>query len=176
MGSWAVRTKRRLAVSAIAKAATIGDLLEAGSIHVGVRATNKSDLLRQLIDSLAGREGVTDLQAVAEAVMERESMLSTGVGYGIALPHAKTSGATRTMAVFATTATPIEYDSFDNQPVRLVFMLIGPRAASREHVRILGRISRLLQDEHVREQLLAVHEDSEVVDVLHAAEESIPSH
>jgi len=157
------------------KTATIGDLLETGSIHVGVTASDKADLLQQLIRSFGGRDGVGDLRAVSDAVLEREAMLSTGVGDGIALPHAKTPAVTKTLAAFATTSAPIAYDSFDNKPVRLVFMLIGPPSASREHVRILGRISRLLQREPIRQQLIAARTPAEIVTILQAAEENIPS-
>lgn len=154
---------------------TIGDLLEAGSVHVGVSASDKMDLLHRLIESFRGREGVGDLQTLADAVLEREAMLSTGVGDGIALPHAKTPAVTRTLAVFATTATPIPYDSFDDKPVRLVFMLVGPPTASREHVRILGRISRLLQREHVRRGLIDADTPAEIIRILQTAEDNIPT-
>jgi len=157
------------------KTATISDLLEADSIYVGVSASDKADLLQQLIDSFGGRDGVGDLQALGDAVLEREAMLSTGVGDGIALPHAKTPAVTKTLAVFATTATPIAYDSFDNKPVRLIFMLIGPPSASREHVRILGRISRLLQREPVRQRLINALTAEEIISILQTAEENISS-
>lgn len=157
------------------RTATIGDLLEAGSVHVGVNASDKMDLLHQLIETFRRREGVSDIQALTNAVLEREAMLSTGVGDGIALPHAKTPAVTKTLAAFATTAAPIAYDSFDNKPIRLVFMLIGPPSASRDHVRILGRISRLLQREPVRQQLVDAQTADEIITILQTAEDSLPS-
>ncbi|HEY5563975.1 MAG TPA: PTS sugar transporter subunit IIA [Rhodothermia bacterium] len=162
-------------MAATENTATLGDLLEAGSVHVGIVAENKTDLLQQLINSFRGFDGVTDLQAVADSVFEREAMLSTGVGYGIALPHAKTKAVSKTLAVFATTSKAIDYDSFDQQPVRLVFMLIGPPNASRDHIRVLGRISRLLQMEQIREKLLEARTPAEIIDILHSAEDRIPT-
>lgn len=162
-------------MAAIENTATIRDLLEAGSVHVGVVAANKTDLLQQLINSFEGCDGISDLQAVADAIFERESLLSTGVGDEIALPHAKTKATSKTLAVFATTAEPVDYESFDGKPVRLVFMLIGPPAASSDHIRILGRISRLLQREQVREKLLEAVTPAEIIEVLQSAEEKIPT-
>jgi len=169
------RRNRNQALAATENTATLGDLLEAGSVHVGIVAENKTDLLQQLINSFGGCDGVTDLQAVADSVFEREAMLSTGVGYGIALPHAKTKAVSKTLAVFATTSKAIDYDSFDQQPVRLVFMLIGPPNASRDHIRVLGRISRLLQMEQIREKLLEARTPAEIIDILHSAEDRIPT-
>jgi PTS system fructose-specific IIA component len=160
-------------LAATVNTATIGGLLHADSIFVGVNATDKQDLLLSLIESFRGREGVEDLQLLTDAILERESMLSTGVGDGIALPHAKTPAVSETLAVLATTSEPIPFDSFDNAPVRLVFMLIGPPSASREHVRILGRISRLLQRVHVRDAVLASTSPSDIIEILEQAEESI---
>ena len=162
-------------MSATELTATIGDLLEAGSVNVGVTASNKADLLHLLIDTLDGCDGVDDLQAIRDAVFERESRLSTGVGDGIAPPHAKTTGTSKTLAVFATLSAPTGFDSFDGKPVTLVFMLIGPSSASRQHVRLLGRISRLLQREHVRRGLIGAKTPLEIISVLQAAEEEIPA-
>jgi len=160
-------------MAATVNTATIGGLLDARSIQVGVVASDKTDLLNKLIASFAGRDGVGDMQTLADAVFEREAMLSTGVGDGIALPHAKTPAATQTLATLATTSAPIEYDSFDNQPVRLVFMLIGPPNASRDHIRILGRISRLLQNDDVREKLVDADAAESIVEILAEAEQEI---
>jgi mannitol/fructose-specific phosphotransferase system IIA component (Ntr-type) len=77
-------------LAATVKTVTISGLLDADSVFVGVTADGKQDLLLKLVESFRGRDGVGDLQAVTEAVLERESMLSTGVGDEIALPHAKT--------------------------------------------------------------------------------------
>lgn len=169
------RKIRNQALAATENTATIGDLLQPGSVHVGIDAVNKTDLLRRLINSFAGRDGVMDLRSVADAIFEREAMLSTGVGDGIALPHAKTPAVSKTLAAFATTAQPIDFDSFDGEPVRMLFMLIGPPAASRDHIRILGRISRILQRQEVRRQLLQAQAPDDMVGILQSAEEKIPT-
>lgn len=160
-------------MAATVNTATIGELLDARSIQVGVVASDKTDLLNKLVASFAGRDGVGDIQTLTDAVFEREAMLSTGVGDGIALPHAKTAAATKTLATLATTSSPIEFDSFDNQPVRLVFMLIGPPNASRDHIRILGRISRLLQSDDVRDRLVGAVTPEGIVEILAEAEHEI---
>ena len=149
--------------------ATIGALLTEENVRLGVEASGKTELIRMLVAAL-----VTDpdenLSQVTEAVLEREALLSTGVGYGVALPHAKTGAVDETRVLFAITASPIEYDAFDGEPIRLVFLVVGPARSSRSHIQILGRISRILNDEQVRMQLIEAETASDVIAVLESGE------
>ncbi|MFV1980533.1 MAG: PTS sugar transporter subunit IIA, partial [Rhodothermia bacterium] len=122
--------------------ATIGALLTEENVRLGVEASGKTALIRTLVAALAS-DPDEDLERVTEAVLEREAVLSTGVGYGVALPHAKTGGVDETRVLFAITASPIEFEAFDGEPVRLVFLIVGPARSSRFHIQILGRISRI---------------------------------
>ena len=149
--------------------ATIGALLRKENVRLGVEATDKEALIRSLVKSLSTK-GEVDLDQVAEDVLERERRLSTAVGYGVALPHAKTSAVDSTEVMTAVLAKPLDFESFDGEPVRLVFLMIGPPAASRQHIQILGRVSRILNDESVRGQLLEAKDPSDVVAVFESAE------
>ncbi len=98
-------------------------------------------------------DAVDRVQDIHRVVMEREAVLSTGVGSGIALPHGKCPGLDRLEIVAGTTREPVDFDSVDGAPVRLVVMMVGPPSAAGYHVKTLGHISRALRDEDLRIRL-----------------------
>jgi mannitol/fructose-specific phosphotransferase system IIA component (Ntr-type) len=103
---------------------------------------------------LAGTAGVPDrLDDIHRVVVEREAVLSTGVGSGIALPHGKCGGLQRLEIVAGTTREPVDFDAVDGERVRLVLMLVGPPSAVGYHVKTLGHISRTLRDAELRTKL-----------------------
>jgi len=100
-------------------------------------------------------------------------MMSTGVGKGLGLPHAKTSAATETVAAFATTAEPVEFGAIDDEPIRLLLLLVGPEEHKSRHVKVLGRISRLVSSDPLREQLIAADRPETVIQVLREGEANL---
>lgn len=154
--------------------ATIGALLTEKNVHLGLEASDKSALIRRLIASLYA-DSEDKIDEITEAVLEREALLSTGVGYGVALPHAKSVEVDETRMLFAVTKSPIEYQAFDGQPIRLVFLMVGPPRSSRMHIQTLGRISRILNEEEVRNRLLEAETRSEVIDIFETTEAKLTS-
>ncbi|NNE47122.1 MAG: PTS sugar transporter subunit IIA [Rhodothermales bacterium] len=144
----------------------ITKLLRPGSICVGLRGATKDEILESMLDTLEGHPAVIDLEKVREDVASREKIMSTGVGQGLGLPHAKTAGVTETMAVFAVTEEPIEFRAIDDEPVRLLFMLLGPETSRSQHIKVLSRISRLMNRHQIRDALLAARSPDEVVEIL----------
>ena len=144
----------------------ITKLLRPGSICVGLRGATKDEILESMLDTLEGHRAVIDLEKVREDVASREKIMSTGVGQGLGLPHAKTAGVTETMAVFAVTEEPIEFRAIDDEPVRLLFMLLGPETSRSQHIKVLSRISRLMNRHQIRDALLAARSPDEVVEIL----------
>jgi PTS system fructose-specific IIA component len=134
---------------------SISDLLTPETIRVGAPETDKASVLDALIDLLDGHPSVTDLAAVRHDVFEREAQMSTGVGLGLALPHARTTAVTETVAALATTREPVPFEAHDGEPVRLLFLLVGPEQARGRHIRLLGRVSRLMNQDSFRQRLLA---------------------
>ena len=102
-----------------------------------------------------GAIGDSNLKArdVVFSVMERERLGSTGVGYGVAIPHARLEGLSEVRAVFARLETPLDYDSIDDRPVDLVVLLLAPADAGGDHLKALAQISRLLRREDMRARL-----------------------
>ena len=123
-------------------------------IKVPLDSLDKTEILREMCSLLASAAGVLDLQDdIHRAVMEREAVLSTGVGRGLALPHGKCSVLRRLELVAGRTREPVELDSVDGEPVRLLVMMVGPASAAGYHVKTLGHISRALKKPDLRHRL-----------------------
>ena len=142
----------------------IGDLLDRSAIALRINASNKRKALA-VIAEIAARNFGLDSGHVLDALTEREQAGSTGVGHGVAAPHARLEGLTRLRGVFVRLEHPVEFDSVDDQPVDLIFALFAPKEASGvEHLRALARVSRLLRQAELREQL----RQARTADAIHA--------
>src|SRR3954466_14611822 len=130
----------------------IGDLLDRSAISLRVSAANKSQALA-VIAEIAARNFGLDGGDVLDALAEREAAGSTGVGHGAAAPHARLEGLERMRGVFVRLGQPVDCGAGDEQPVDLVFALFAPKDAGAEHLRALARVSRLLRQADLREQL-----------------------
>ena len=130
----------------------IGELLDRASIAVRVSASSKRQALATAAE-IAGRRLKLKPQAILDALMEREAQGSTGVGQGVAVPHARLEGLDRMRAVFLKLEHPIAFESVDDRAVDLVCVLLAPKTAGVEHLRALARISRALRQSDLREQI-----------------------
>jgi PTS system nitrogen regulatory IIA component len=132
-------------------------LFSPACVSANLAAASKKQLLQEMAE-LAVRcgavcgEGLVARDVVA-AVMERERLGSTGVGSGVAIPHARIEGLEQVKAVFARLETPLAYESIDDKPVDLVVLLLAPMNAGGEHLKALAQVSRLLRREEMRERL-----------------------
>jgi PTS system nitrogen regulatory IIA component len=141
----------------------IGDLLERQAILPRVNATSKRHALGVMAETAARLYGVKAAD-VTEALSKREQKGSTGVGFGVALPHGRIKGLARPRGVFARLETPIAFGAVDDQPVDLIFALLTPLDGEADHLRALARVSRALRRAKVREQL----RQARTQDALHA--------
>ena len=130
----------------------IGDLVDRGAIAPRVTAPGKRQAL-SVIAEIAARSFGLKPGEVLDALLEREAAGSTGVGYGVAVPHARLTGLTRLRGVFVRLEQPVEFGAVDDRPVDLLFALFAPPDASGEHLRALARVSRVLRQSDLREQL-----------------------
>jgi PTS system nitrogen regulatory IIA component len=141
----------------------IGDLIDRSAIALRVSAANKRQTLA-VISEIAARNFGLDGGEVLDALTEREMAGSTGVGHGVAAPHARIDGMERMRGVFVRLEHPVEFDAVDDQPVDLLFALFAPKDAGSEHLRALARVSRLLRQAEVRERL----RQARTADAIHA--------
>jgi len=130
----------------------IGDILDRNAISLRVSAANKRQTLA-VVAEIAARNLGLDVGEILDALTEREQAGSTGVGHGVAAPHARLEGLTRMRGVFVRLEQPVEFDSVDEQPVDLIFALFAPKDAGTEHLRALARVSRVMRQPELREQL-----------------------
>jgi len=130
----------------------LGELLERGAISPRVSAASKRQAL-SVIAEIAARTFGLKAAEVFDALMEREAAGSTGVGHGVAVPHARLAGVDRMRGVFVRLEQPVEFDALDDKPVDLLFALFSPPSSGSDHLRALARVSRGLRQADLREQL-----------------------
>ena len=131
----------------------IVSLLDSSTVLPDLKASTKEEVLNELISSLSSKVSEDELEAIREAVFEREKIMSTGVGKGLAIPHGKASGITDNYAAFALLNSPVEYEAIDSEPVTMVFLLVGPQSSNSFHIKMLSRISRLMNNSDFRKEL-----------------------
>lgn len=135
----------------------LSELLKPEAIRVNTASSSKKRLMHDVADLAHSGYGI-DASVAVEALLERESLGPTGVGHGVALPHARIPGIDRVVGVFLLLEKPINFDSVDRQPVDIVFGLFAPEDAGVEHLKALARVSRLLRDATVCTKLRANHD------------------
>ena len=150
----------------------IGDLLDRHAIIPRVTATSKRQSLSVAAEVAARLYGLKPA-AVLDALLAREEESSTGVGAGVAVPHARGKGLDRVRGIFFRLETPVDFGAVDDQPVDLIFALLSPPETRTEHLRALASVSRALRRPEMREQL----RQARTQDALHAllAREATPS-
>ncbi len=150
----------------------ISDILTEDLVVAGLTGTSKNDIIDAMVDLVATSPKVLDREKVRAAILERERIMSTGVGNGFAIPHGKTDAVTDIVAAFAVTREEIDYDSLDEKPVRLVFLLVGKDNLVGPHIKLLSRISRLMNKEEFRKRLLNVASPKEILEMFRQEEAS----
>jgi fructose-specific phosphotransferase system IIA component len=148
----------------------ISDILTENLVATGLPGNTKNEVIDAMIDLVASSPKVTDKEKVRKAIFEREEIMSTGVGNGFAIPHGKTEAVTDIVAAFAVTALPIDYQSLDEKPVRLVFLLVGKDNLVGPHIKLLSRISRLMNKEEFRRRLLDLKSAREILEAFRQEE------
>ncbi|EEX13442.1 MAG: PTS sugar transporter subunit IIA [Salipiger thiooxidans] len=124
---------------------TFLELLKPQAVKVVAAASSKKRLMHDIAE-LAGSAYGLSAPAAVEALMERESLGPTGVGHGVALPHARVSGIDEVRGVFILLEKPVEFESVDRQPVDVILALFAPEEAGVEHLKALALVSRTLRD------------------------------
>jgi PTS system nitrogen regulatory IIA component len=132
----------------------LADIISPGAVKVLGATSSKKRLFQDLSDLAAGTYGLSQ-SAVVEALLEREGLGPTGVGHGVALPHARIADLDQIRGLFIRLEKPLDFDSIDRQPVDLVFGLLAPLSAGVEHLKALALVSRTLRDPGVRTKLRA---------------------
>ncbi|MCK4648894.1 PTS sugar transporter subunit IIA [bacterium] len=148
----------------------LSDFINKKLIDLSLQAKGKKETLEELAALLARQRIIPDREKLVKVLLERESLGSTGVGNGIAIPHAKTDLVKKIIIAFAKSDKGIDFDSLDKKPAYLIFLIIAPEEAHETYLRILARISRLLHEEKIRNQLRAAQSPRQVINLIRKEE------
>lgn len=136
---------------------TLTDLISRNCVAVDLKVSSKKQLIQEMAEIMAAcgsaNKDKLDVRDIVNAAMERERLGSTGVGSGVALPHARLDGLKKVVAVTVRLDTPVEYEAIDDRPVDLVVLILAPTNAGGDHLKALALFSRKLRNEDVRARL-----------------------
>jgi mannitol/fructose-specific phosphotransferase system IIA component (Ntr-type) len=133
-------------------------------------ARSKDEVINGLTELLASSPQILDIARVRAAIFKREGDTSTAIGHGIAVPHGKTDAVSGTVAAFGVTREPVDFQSLDGTPVRLVFLFVSKDTLVGQHVKLLSRIARMLGSEQFRARLLGARTPREIVEAFRSEE------
>ncbi|MBF0228038.1 MAG: PTS sugar transporter subunit IIA [Desulfamplus sp.] len=148
----------------------LSDILDKDSIIADLQSKDKKCVLEELANAVSMRTG-TATQDIVKILLEREQLGSTGVGGGIAIPHGKLANITSIVVGFGLSREGIEFDSLDNRPVHIFFLLIIPSNSTGVHLSVLAYISRLLKQSHFKESLLKSESIEELQQIINSIDE-----
>ena len=151
------------------------DILSPESTIVDLKGESKEDIIAELVNSLVVGDSITDRDQVLQAVLDREKIMSTGIGDGIAIPHGKSAAVTELVAAMGTQRRGVDFDALDGEPAFVFFLLVSPANVSGPHIKALARISRLLKNDAFKKKLIEANSAEEIIATIEVAERDIPS-
>ena len=151
----------------------ICEVLKPSAVIPELDVDSKEEAIDELLKLFKEDERIIDIEEVKKAVMEREKIMSTGVGHGFGIPHCKTSKVTEIVAAFGKTKKPIDFEALDGNPVNLIFLLIGKDNLVAPHIKLLSRISLLMNNEDIREKLNNATSRDEIYSIFDSEESKI---
>ena len=143
----------------------LSDLIPNGGVAVELGASSRKQALQAMSDIAADLTGL-NARDIFDAVLQRERLGSTGVGQGVAIPHARLAGVKEVVGVFARLRTPVDFESIDGRPADLIFMLIAPDDAGAEHLKALALVSRTLREQSFCTKLRANNDPATLYTIL----------
>ncbi|MBI4342150.1 MAG: PTS sugar transporter subunit IIA [Candidatus Omnitrophica bacterium] len=152
----------------------IMEFLDERAVTTNLKAQqHKEAIIQELVELLvaAGSIKERDVSKLVQILMKRESLGSTGIGQGVAIPHGKSDGVNRLIAAFGVSRTGVNFDALDGEPVSLFFLLVAPEDSAGPHLKALARISRLLKDKHFRDTLRAAKDEKALVKIIRDEDE-----
>ncbi len=145
---------------------SLSSILTEKTVTIGLRSNDKQGVINELIDMLVASGLISDKSAALEAVMNRERKMSTGMKYGIAIPHGKSKSVSSLVACVGISKNPIPFDSLDDEPARIFIMTISPPEKTGPHLQFLAEVSQLFKSEAKRAAAIAATSPSELLSVI----------
>ena len=151
----------------------ITDFLNAEVVKIGLESRGKKEVIEELVDQLVSAKKIKKNMRndIVNALMEREALGSTGIGQGIAIPHAKSSKINNLVAAFGTSKKGVEFQSLDSEPVNVIFLLVAPTNSTGLHLKALAKISKILKNKFIRQSLRDAGKPEEIMKTLKREDE-----
>lgn len=156
-----------------ADSVSVVDLLDEAVVATDLDVGSREEVFEELVGLLTAEDRLEDADHALDALREREDILSTGIGNGLAIPHAKVELLDRFVAAFGRVPDGVDFKSLDGKPAHLIFLLLSPQGEAGRHVRILARISRILKNAQLRPQLMDASSASEILELIREEEENL---
>ncbi|MFA5405300.1 MAG: PTS sugar transporter subunit IIA [Ignavibacteria bacterium] len=150
----------------------ISDILTKDVLEIKLEAKDKTEAINKMVDLANGSGKIIDLEKVRTVVFEREKLVSTGVGKGFAIPHGKSDDISDIVAAFGILSEPIDFDSIDSEKVQFIFLLVGKDSMLNTHIKLLSRISRLMNKDEFRKSLLEAKSKAELLQIFKNEEQN----
>ena len=149
----------------------ITELLTKDTIAMDLASSNKDGVIDELVNQLNQAGILNDVEAYKEAIHNRESQSTTGIGEGIAIPHAKVAAVDKPAIAFGKSKAGVDYQSLDMQPAHLFFMIAAPEGGAQTHLDALAKLSGILMDDQVRQALLDATSPEEILNIINQADD-----
>ncbi len=146
------------------------DILSGDHVIIPLKNHEKQKIIEEMVDHLYEKKKIGNRDKILKAILDREKVMSTGVGDHVAIPHGKAEGVKDIIATLGITDSDVDFHSIDNKPVRLIFLLVGPPDKTGPHLKALSRISRLMHREDFRSRLLLSKTSQEVMHIIQEEE------
>jgi PTS system fructose-specific IIC component len=142
------------------------DVLKKELIKIPLEGTTRNACIQELIECLSVNNLINNNDAIFKAVLDRENIMTTGVGNGIAIPHCKHEASPEFAVCLGIHTKGVDFESIDKKPVKIIFLLVGPENNPSLHIKLLSRISRLMSNEDLRHQLLLARKTDEALQLV----------
>lgn len=143
---------------------------EESLINFNLKGTSKNEIINELVDLAAKSKLVKERDELYQAVVEREKLVTTGVGYGVAFPHAKTKAVKGILIAFGRSSAGVDFEAMDKKPVHLFFLIAAPEDAIGAHLNVMARLSYIMKSEKVREKLMQTQSPKELLEIIDSVE------
>jgi fructose-specific phosphotransferase system IIA component len=139
-------------------------------ISFDLKGKTKEQIISELVDLTSRSKLVKDRQDLHKAVVEREKLVTTGVGYGVAFPHAKTKAVKGIVVAFGRSKVGVDFEAMDKKPVYLFYLIAAPEDAIGAHLNVMARLSYIMKNDKIRERLMTIHSPKELLEILDSVE------
>ena len=143
----------------------LSDYLNGSRIVLNLQGESKQQVLEKLVEILGNQISINQ-QNIVDLLEVREKLSTTGIGFGIAIPHCKSSEVSDLQVVVGRFEQGVDFDALDGKPVKLLFLLIAPEQSSSEHLKVLAKIARIAKDEEIRQKILQITDPNAVFDYI----------